>query len=151
MRVQDVMTNNVKTVASAVPAEDAWNIMRAEGIHHLVVVDGAMVTGLLSARDAGGPRGAWQRRNRTVGDLMVSPVVTVEPSATIRKAANLMRGRSIGCVVVATARRISGIFTVTDLLALLGNGVERPVARTKRHTLSHRVPHRKQAQAPVLW
>ena len=29
MRVQDVMTNNVKTVASAVPAEDAWNIMRA--------------------------------------------------------------------------------------------------------------------------
>ena len=151
MRVQDVMTDNVKTVASAVPAEDAWNIMRTEGIHHLVVVDGVRVVGLLSARDAGGSRGAWQRRNRTVGDLMVSPVVTVEPSTTIRKAANLMRGRSIGCVVVAKGRRISGILTVTDLLALLGDGVERPVARTTRRTLSHRIPHRKQTQAPVLW
>jgi CBS domain-containing protein len=37
MRVQDVMTKDVKTVSPTTAAEDAWNTMRGHGIHHLVV------------------------------------------------------------------------------------------------------------------
>ena len=33
-----------------------------------------------------------------VADLMTEPVLTVPPETTARKAANLMRGRSIGCL-----------------------------------------------------
>ena len=74
---------------------------------------------------------------------MTKHVVTVDPSTTVRRAANLMRGRSIGCVVVTNHGRIKikiGIVTVADLLDLLGRGSDRPIAATKRWTLKHRTP-----------
>ena len=37
MRVRDVMTEGVKTIAPTVTAEDAWTLMRLHSIHHLVV------------------------------------------------------------------------------------------------------------------
>jgi CBS domain-containing protein len=57
MRVQDVMTEAVEKIAPAAAAEDAWQIMRLHGIHHLVVAEGARIVGVLSDRDAGGERG----------------------------------------------------------------------------------------------
>jgi len=54
MRMQDVMTKGVKTIAPTVAAEDAWNVMRLNGIHHLVVTKANRVAGVLSARDAVG-------------------------------------------------------------------------------------------------
>ena len=143
MRVQDVMTGGVKTVAPTTPAEDAWNMMRLNRIHHLVVTKRQRVVGLLSDRDAGGHRGASIRRNSTVADLMTAPAVTVAPATTVRQAANVMRGRSIGCLVVLESGRAVGIVTVADLLELVGRGLDRGAATSKRWTLSHRTPHRK--------
>jgi len=143
MRVQDVMTECVKTVSAATAAEDAWTLMRDNRIHHLVVTDGPRILGLLSDRDTGGRRGAALRKNHAVGDLMTEPVVTVEPTTTVRQAANLMRGRSIGCLVVTGSGRVTGIVTVSDLLELVGRGLDRGVVRTKRWTLKHRGPRRK--------
>jgi CBS-domain-containing membrane protein len=151
MRVQDVMTEGVVTIAPTAPAEDAWNLMRTKDIRHLVVTDASGVVGVLSDRDAGGRQGAPVRRNRTVAELMTPRVVTVPPATTMRKAANLMRGRSIGCLVVADRHRIVGIVTVADLLDLLGRGVERPVASTRRWTLKHRTPHVKRHRAAGVW
>jgi CBS domain-containing protein len=69
--------------------------------------------------------------------------VTVEPTTTVRKAANLMAGRSIGGVVVTERGRFVGIVTITDLLELLGRGGDRPVTTATRWTLKHRTPRRK--------
>jgi CBS domain-containing protein len=151
MRVQDLMTKPVFTVPPTASAEDAWELMRARRVRHLVVSDNNRVVGVLSNRDTGGVRGAAARRNRTVAELMTKPVVTVPPAATIRKAANLMRGRSIGCLVVTGRDRIAGIVTVTDLLDLIGRGVERPTGSTARWTLKHRTPHRKRHQSAGVW
>ena len=79
MRVQDVMTAGVKTIAPTAAADDAVNVMRFNGIRHLVVTRGQRVVGVLSDRDAGGRRGASLRMNCTVADLMTAPAVTVEP------------------------------------------------------------------------
>jgi acetoin utilization protein AcuB len=151
MRVQDLMTRPVFTVPATAAAEDAWNLMRAQGVRHLVVSENNRVVGVLSDRDAGGVRGTAVRRNRTVADLMTKHVVTVPPAATIRKAANLLRGRSIGCLVVTRRDRIAGIVTVTDLLDLIGRGLERPNASATRPTLKHRTPHRKRHQSAGVW
>ncbi len=152
MRMQDVMTEGAKTIAPTAAAEDAWNVMRSNRIHHLVVSEGRRVVGVLSDRDAGGPRGASVRMNRTVADLMSAPAVTVEPDATVRQAANVMRGRSIGCLVVVDSGRVVGIVTVSDLLELVGRGLDRGAATTRRWTLSHRVPHRKlKGRAARAW
>jgi CBS domain-containing protein len=84
MRVQDVMTEGVKTIAPTAAAEDAWHMMRLNRIHHLVVTKANRVVGVLSDRDAGGRRGAVVRDNGTVADLMNAPAVTVEPTTTVR-------------------------------------------------------------------
>jgi len=151
VRVQDVMTRGVQSVSPGAPAEDAWNLMRGKGIHHLVVSRGGQVVGILSDRDIGGRQGASVRKGRTVAELMTERVVTVAPDTPVRKAANLMRGRSIGCLVVEDGRRPVGIITVADLLELVGRGVDRPVAETKRWTLRHRVPHRPRSRAAGPW
>ena len=151
MRVQDVMTKGAKTISPATAAEEAWNMMRLHRIHHLVVTKGKHAVGVLSDRDAGGPRGASIRTNTTVADLMTTPAVTVEPTMTVRQAANLMRGRSIGCLVVGESARVIGIVTVSDLLELVGRGLDRGAMTTKRWTLKHRAPHRKSHRSAAAW
>lgn len=153
MRVADVMTPHLHTVSADASADDAWNLMRTRRVHHLVVTDGRRTVGILSDRDAGGPGGTSVRKNRTVRDLMTGHVVTVPPTATIRKAANVMRGRSIGCLVVADRTGTLGIVTVSDLLDLLGRGMERTITPTTgtRHLLQHRAPHRKLHRSTAAW
>jgi IMP dehydrogenase len=151
MRVQEVMTEGVITIAPTLPAEDGYNLMRTRGVHHLVVADEGGAAGVLSDRDTGGRQGSSVRRNRTVAELMTPRVVTVSPTTTVRKAANLMRGRSIGCLVVTKRDRIVGIETVADLHELVGRGADRPVASTTRWTLKHRAPHRKRHRAAGVW
>lgn len=151
MRVQEVMTTDVKTIAPTRPADEAWNLMRLHRIHHLVVIGGNRVLGVLSDRDAGGRRGAQLRATSSVADLMTAPAVTVDPATTVRQAANLMRGRSIGCLVVANAGRPMGIVTVSDLLDLVGRGLDRGAGSTRRPALRHRAPHRKVKTATGVW
>ena len=151
MRVQDVMTNRVHTVSPGITAEDAWNMMRLRRIHHLVVTQANAIVGLLSERDLGGAKGTRTRENQTVADLMTAKVLTVLPTTPVRKAANMMRGQSVGCLVVVDGARIVGIVTVADLLELIGRGIDPPVAAAQRPTLNHRVPHRKQHRATGVW
>jgi CBS domain-containing protein len=115
--------------------------MKSLRIRHLVVLDGRDVAGVVSSRDldamglsVGGP---------SVQDVMTYPAMAVGPDATIRKAANLLRGRTMGCLPVMDEGRLVGILTTTDLLELLGRGAERPIARATRRVMKGRGPRRK--------
>ncbi len=137
MRMFEIMTPNVETISPHEDTTKAWSRMRGAGIHHLVVVDEAEnIVGVVSERDLGGRSGPKQKQS--IGDVMNAHVVTIEPDATVRRAANLLRGRSIGCLPVVRGEELVGIVTTTDLLELLGRGTERPIARNKRFTLTHR-------------
>jgi CBS domain-containing protein len=127
MRIFEIMTSRVRTVAPSGNAEDAWQAMHKNGIRHLVVMDSSQVVGLLSEADLGGRSGGAVRAGAIVADLMAGDVVTVTPQETVRKVANVMRGRRIDCVPVVDCRRLVGVVTATDLLALLGRGVDRPL------------------------
>ena len=81
---------------------------------------------------------------------MTTSVVAVDRNTTVRRAANLMRGRTIGCLPVVERGRLVGILTVSDLLELLGRGVDRPASPTRR-VLHHRAPHRKQRGSSRAW
>lgn len=151
MRLQDVMTANVRTITPTDSADDAWNLMRLHGIHHLVVTRNGRAVGILSDRDTGSRRGTAVRATKTVGELMTAPAVTAAPTMTIRQAANVMRGRSIGCLVVVDSGRPVGIVTVSDLLEVVGRGLDRGAATGARRTLHHRVPHRKAHTAVHAW
>ena len=150
MRVFEVMTEGVQTVPPTMPAAEAWELMRRKRIHHLVVVRNADVVGILSDRDTGSGVGADVRAQKTVAELMTRDVVTVGPTDTIRALANAMRGRTIGCAPVVEGKRLVGIVTVSDLLRLLGRGVDRPI-KPSRRTATHRVAHRKGYRSGGSW
>ena len=151
MRVQDVMTDQVCKVTPDTTADDAWNLMRMRRIHHLVVTQAGRLVGLLSARDFGGVKGGRERERHTVADLMTPHVVTITPKTPIRTAANVLRGDSIGCLVVVAGGRIVGIVTVADLLDQMGRGLDRPISHPQRRTIHHRVPHKKRHGAAGAW
>ena len=151
MRVKEIMSKSVKTVTSTSSAEAAWEAMQGARIHHLVVKDGTRIAGVLSSEDAGGTRGAKVRENLRVGDLMTERVVTIAPNAPVKRAANLMRGRTIGSLVVVDSGRAVGIVTTSDLLELLGRGAIQPSPVGKRAALNYRAPHKKRHRAYGVW
>jgi CBS domain-containing membrane protein len=133
MRVAVIMTTRVRTIGPSESAELAWDRMRMNRIHHLVVVRDSDVLGVLTDRDLGSSHGKEIRENRSVHDLMTTNVTTITPETTIRDAANLMRSRSAGCLpVLDRDRRVVGIVTVSDMLKLIGRGVDRPAPRERR-------------------
>lgn len=150
MRASELMTRRVHSVPPDIAAGDAWELMRRKEIRHLVVMQGSAIVGVLSDRDLGGRAGASIRTGQTVGDLMTRKVVSIGPTDTIRSAANLMRGRTIGCLPVVDRGRLVGLITVSDLLRLVGRGIDRPSAATRAAT-HYRVAHRKQHAAPRAW
>jgi CBS-domain-containing membrane protein len=151
MRVQDIMTTGVKTIAPRTSAEDALNAMKVAGVHHLVVTDRTGIQGVISSHDLGGARDARVRKDFVVADLMSEHVLTIAPAATLREAANVMRGHSVGCLVVTDGSQAVGIVTISDLLELIGRGFDRGVANTERRLLNHRVPHQKKHRPVGTW
>lgn len=137
MRLGEVMTHKVETVSPEESVDTAIRRMRSAKIRHLVVVRGRKVLGVLSDRDLGlGTR-------ESVVDVMTEHAISASPDMTIRKAANLLRGRSVGCLPVMEGGKLVGIVTTTDLLERIGRGAERPISRGKRWTLKGRGPRRK--------
>jgi CBS domain-containing protein len=117
MKVSEIMTTGVQTVTPATSAAQARNRMRANRIHHLLVKEGTELVGMLSARDlARGARHNRAARRATVTDLMTPSVVMVGPDTSVRRAADLMRGRAIGSLIVVDRGRAVGIVTIADLL-----------------------------------
>ena len=139
MRVYEVMSKDIETVRPAVRASEARTRMRQKKVHHLVVTQGAELQGVVSERDLGGPKlpkvlGTW-----TVGDLMTSPVVTVTTRTPIRRAAALMKGRSIGSLIVTSPNgKVAGIVTVADLLNVLARTAEHASNRALRKAREER-------------
>lgn len=142
MRVQDVMTRHVETIDRQENAQVAFDFMKLKGIRHLVVRSDSELVGVLSQQDLGVPDQYDFRDKHRVAELMSTHVVTANPNMSVKQAANLMRGRTIGCLPVVqegNPSRLVGIVTVSDLLDLLGRGVDRP-AQGRRATLKKRAP-----------
>lgn len=150
MRIFEAMSEQVRTVRPGMGAAEAWHFMHTNGIHHLVVTDNATVVGVVSDRDISPRRRPPAASGTTVADVMSAPVATIERDQTIRKAANLMEGRTIGCLPVLDHGQLVGIITTADLLRLLGQGGERPV-HNARPTLTHKVPHKKTHVGTGRW
>jgi CBS domain-containing protein len=134
MRVQEIMSTNVQAIRPTETVTRAKALMRLRGIHHLVVIERQQVVGLLtqSALETADAEGIER-----VEDVMSRNVALGFPTMTIRQAANLMRGRLEGALAVMDQGKLTGIITVSDLLDVLGRGVDRP-APAQRAVLRNR-------------
>ena len=131
MLVRDVMTKEVVTLARNDKLATAQDVMQLGRIRHMPVIDeqGELV-GLVSQRDlfhsallkamGYGTRAADKLREMyLVKETMISPVVTIQPDATVAEAAGLMLEHKIGAlVVVDESGKLAGIVTETDFVQL---------------------------------
>jgi acetoin utilization protein AcuB len=145
MRLGDIMSEEVETIAASAPLADAREQMKRQEVRHLLVTDGASVVGVLSERDVSRRRGNGTLKVR---DAMSTPVVIAGPRTNVREAANLMRGNRIGCLPIVDGGQPVGVITVSDLLDLIGKGVSRAPAGSQHWEEKHR-GHRKQRYTPA--
>jgi CBS domain-containing protein len=146
------MSAGVQTVRPGTPAVNARERMRTKQIHHLLVKEGTELVGVLSARDlARSARRGNAVKKLLVADFMTPHVVTVTPDTSVHRAANVMRGQSIGCLIVIDEERAVGIVTVADLLDQIHGRQRHRIDRQTPPALHYRVPHKKQHRAGGAW
>lgn len=146
MRVFEVMNGRVVTVLPNTPVAEARALMDTHRVRHLVVTVHGEVVGVVSDRDLAG-RGD---EPISVAKVMTSPAITVESTDTVKKAANVMEGRTLDCLPVVVRGQLAGILTTTDVLRAVGKKGVRPEVPSRR-TTSHRVPHRKGHSGTGKW
>ena len=117
-QVADLMTSPVMTVAPDDPTNAVAAAMAREGIKSVVVIsEDCAPDGIFTATDnmhlaVGGADPA----STTVGERMSTDVVTVTPSDSVARAADLMTTHDISHLPVLGADdQVTGILTSTDL------------------------------------
>jgi acetoin utilization protein AcuB len=144
MRVRDVMSRDVETIDAGCASVLARELMRSRRIRHLVVLCGGRIAGVVSERDldrvgADVPVGA-------VREVMTGDVVALPSAATLASAANLLRGRAIGCLPVIDGKRLVGIVTVSDLLDVMGRGGGHAHDRARPYVARRQGPPKKRSR-----
>jgi len=126
-RVADLMSPIVKTVGRNDTLSLADDLMRANRIRHLPVLDEGALCGLVSRRDmfrgalaaALGYGDVAQRKlldTLLVKEVMTTEVLTTSPETPLREAARTMLDRKIGCLPVLKDGRLVGILTEGDFV-----------------------------------
>ena len=125
-RVREVMTPAPVSIAPEAPLAAALAAMRQHEIRHLPVVDAdGRFVGIVTDRDLRQASFARFRsltevsRDVMVQDVMTCGVVTIDPRATVARAATVMSERRIGSLPVVENGQLVGILTERDLLKLL--------------------------------
>jgi len=136
MKVQDLMTRDVTTVAPATSLRDAAGLLARKGISGLPVVSATgEVVGVLSEADIVVKAGGEVTRNRllgwllesdfgledkiravTVGDAMSAPPVTISPKRPVHEAARLMVAENVNRLPVVDKGKLTGIITRADIV-----------------------------------
>jgi CBS domain-containing protein len=135
MRVRDVMTTDVMTVAPDTDLRQVAALLVQKRISGVPVVEGERVVGVVSERDIlfkerpsdGLHRGvlAWLMDEgdlmlkvdaRTALSAMTSPAVTIGPARSVADAAALMLEEGVSRLPVLEATRLVGIVTRHDLV-----------------------------------
>ena len=114
MRVKEAMKRTVRTISPDRPLSEAADIMKRFGIDHVVVVDRRVPVGLLSDGDVLRHPG-----DGSVQSAMTRGLVTIDAEESTTRAANMMRGHAIKCLIVTKENKLAGIITSSDLLEIV--------------------------------
>jgi acetoin utilization protein AcuB len=124
MLVGKRMTRNPKTVSPDDPLSFAAGILREHRFHHLPVIEGGRLVGILSDTDlrnasfaaipAEGEGGAMG--DRPVREAMRTEVWSVTPDDSVEDALLILTREKFGALPVLSGDRLVGIITRADLL-----------------------------------
>jgi acetoin utilization protein AcuB len=122
------MTKTVVTVSPGDTLRHAGGLLKERRIHHLPVVEGEDLVGMVSDTDIRNlafeetsvdAEGAIVVKNRTIAEIMTRDVVTVSPGDTVEDALLILHRKRFGALPVVEGRKLVGLITKADVLAAL--------------------------------
>jgi signal-transduction protein with cAMP-binding, CBS, and nucleotidyltransferase domain len=115
--VRNMMTENIISVEALAALNEAVEVMVEKGIGSVVVTrDGEMV-GILTERDVLKKFCLdSQCAIINVGEVMSSPLITIDGGATLGEAADLMAEKKIRRLAVTENGKIRGLITERDVM-----------------------------------
>lgn len=127
--VSHIMTNNIKTVNHTNTLHDVKNLIDNENIHHVPVVSGNDIVGMLSKTDLqkisfintvdGDSMTTAMYDALTIEQVMTKNIVTVQKSDTIHDVAVILSKNEFHALPVMDNDKFAGIVTTTDLINYL--------------------------------
>ncbi|MEM9460770.1 MAG: CBS domain-containing protein [Myxococcota bacterium] len=129
--IKSIMATDVTTVNVTQPLSEVRRLMSEQQIHHVPVVSGSKLVGLLSATDmvrlSFSAYGADERavdamldHEFSIEKVMNTELTTMRVSGTVREAAKQLReGKFHSLPVVSDEGELMGIVTSTDLIGYL--------------------------------
>lgn len=111
-------SREVISCQAATPVREAVSVLAGKRIGALPVLDGGRVVGIFSERDVihqlqdNGPA----MLDRTVGEVMTAPAITVTAETTVLEALGLMTRRRIRHLPVVEGDRIVDFVSIGDLV-----------------------------------
>jgi acetoin utilization protein AcuB len=132
--IRRFMTASPHTIGQEQTLERAHEIMRAERIRHLPVLQAGKLVGLLSQRDLHliETLSDVDPKDTTVAEAMSQDVYCVTPTTPLLEVAREMAEHKYGSAVVVEGSRVVGVFTTTDALHALIDIEERGSGHDKR-------------------
>jgi len=120
------MTRKVIAMSPKDTVRDANQVLQQNRIHHLPVVEGGELVGIVSDTDLRkwvlreetiNEGGTVSRRTGLLEEVMTRDVITMSPEDTIEDALLILHRRRFGALPVVEGRKLVGIITKADILA----------------------------------
>lgn len=121
--VRDFMSRLPVEIESYDSVSRAVDLMREMSIHHIPVMSGASLLGILTARDLLEAKleHGDSYLDLEASQLCVRDVVKIGPQASITDAAEAMLRHKVGSTLVVDGTVVVGIVTKSDALRALGH------------------------------
>jgi CBS domain-containing protein len=120
---RDIMKEEVVTVDSAATVMDAAKKMDEKNIGCVIVMEKERPLGILTERDFVKKIAINEKPMSTpVRSVMSSPLISIDPDATVWELAELMKIKRVHKVPVIQENKLLGIVTTTDITALCSIG-----------------------------
>ncbi len=117
-RLMEGRSGEVVSCDAAMRVGDAVRLLAEKRIGAIPVFSGGQIAGIFSERDvvyqlaAHGPA----MLDKSVGEVMTSPPITVEPGSDVLEALGLMTRRRIRHLPVVEDRAVTGFVSIGDLV-----------------------------------
>ena len=122
MRTVKEIMKPVVNVGSNQTVLEAANLMDESGYSSLLILDGKITVGIITARDLVIRAIAKNLPHTTpVSNVMSSPLITIDTNVSLKKAARIMSESGIRRLPVTESGGVSGILVASDVLYQLSN------------------------------
>ncbi|TKJ36156.1 MAG: hypothetical protein CEE38_12050 [Planctomycetes bacterium B3_Pla] len=115
MKVEQIMSSPVRSVPRDLSVMEIGEMMEAENIRRLVVLDDGRSVGVITQTDIVQVLASYTL-SKKVSEIMTSDVAVMPSSASVKEAAELMAFQDISCLIAMDNDDVAGIFTERDYL-----------------------------------